>query len=141
MEDVLIRRAEMVTGVETAGLVLATIPLIICALENYENAIGPTKAFIRWKGNLAIARTELYVHYAAFDQTLRILLSAVAGPSDLAIMIEDTTNELWKKGTIAEDMEGHLGKAHLAVMLEVERIANELLEIAQHLNIGGTRKA
>jgi hypothetical protein len=130
----------MVTGVETAGLVLATIPLIICALENYESTIGPTKAFIRWKGNLAIAKNELYVLYAAFDQTLRVLLTPIAGPEDLMTMIEDTTSDLWKKGDIAEDLEHHLGLAYLAVMLEIERIAGDLLDIVKHLNIAGAQQ-
>ncbi|KAH7411570.1 hypothetical protein DE146DRAFT_241713 [Phaeosphaeria sp. MPI-PUGE-AT-0046c] len=130
----------MVTGVETAGLVLATIPLIICALENYENAIGPTKAFLRWKGHLTIAKSELYVHYAAFDQTLRILLAAVAGPDDLTTMIEDTTNELWERGDISEDLKHYLGKAHTAVMFQIEHVAEDLLEIVRHLNISGTQE-
>lgn len=130
----------MVTGVETAGLVLATIPLIICALENYEGAIGPTKAFIRWKGHLSKAKNELYVLYAAYDQTLRVLLNPIASKADIVTMIEDIKSDLWTQGDIAEDLQRHLGIAYMAIMLEIERIADDLLEIVRHLNISGTHQ-
>jgi hypothetical protein len=55
-------------------------------------------------------------------------------------MIEDTTSDLWKKGNIAEDLEHHLGLAYLAVMLEIERIAGDLLDIVKHLNIAGAQQ-
>jgi hypothetical protein len=44
----------MLTGVETAGLVLAVLPLIISALESYKKGLGPIKTFLRnWKIELA----------------------------------------------------------------------------------------
>jgi hypothetical protein len=130
----------MVTGVETAGLVLAAIPLIICALESYESAIGPTKAFFRWKGHLAQAKNELYVLYAAYDQTLRVLLDPVTSKEDLVAMTENFESDLWTGGGIAEEFERHLGTAYLAVILEIERIAKDLLEIVKYLNIAGAQQ-
>jgi hypothetical protein len=125
----------MVTGVETASLVLAVVPLIIYALDNYENAIGPTKAFIKWKGNIAKAKHELYVLYAAYDQILRVLLRPVISKDDLQIMIEDMNSENWKQGKISEDLRCYLGASYLAVTMEIEQIAKDLLEIATHLNL------
>jgi hypothetical protein len=130
----------MVTGVETAGLVLATIPLIICALENYESAIGPTKAFIHWKGNLSKAKNEFYVLYASYDQILRILLNPITCREDQVAMIEDIKSDLWTQGSIAEDLRRHLGTAYSAVLIEIERIENDLLEIIKHLNIAGVQQ-
>lgn len=130
----------MVTGVETAGLVLATIPLLICAFENYENAIGPTKAFFQWKGNLSKAMNELYVLHAAYDQTLRVLLNPVTSKEDLVTMVENTKSDLWTQGDIAEDLEYHLGTAYMAVMLEIEQIADNLLNIVKHMNIAGVQQ-
>lgn len=128
----------MVTGVETAGLVLATIPLIICALEHYESAIGSTKAFLHWKGNLSKATSELYVLHAAYDQTLRVLLIPVTSKEDLVSMVDDTTSALWTQGEIAEDLKTYLGPA---IMREIESIATNLLEIIKHLNIAGAQQS
>ncbi|PVH92337.1 hypothetical protein DM02DRAFT_543892 [Periconia macrospinosa] len=125
----------MVTGVETAGLVLAAIPLIICALEHYESAIGPTKAFFHWKGNLSKATNELYVLHASYDQTLRVLLNPITSKEDLVTMVENIESDLWTRGDIAEDLQCHLGTAYVAVILEIEQIASGLLEIVKHLNI------
>jgi hypothetical protein len=130
----------MVTGLETAGLVLAAIPLIICALENYEIAIEAAKAFRHWKGNLSKAKNELYVLWAAYDQTLRVLLTPVTSKEDLETMIENIKSDLWTHGDIAEDLQRHLGTAYLAVILEIEQIANDLLEIVRHLHLVGAQQ-
>jgi hypothetical protein len=39
----------MVTGVETAGLVLAVLPLPIAALEDYKRGLKPSRRFLAWR--------------------------------------------------------------------------------------------
>lgn len=45
-------RYQIMSGVEIAGLVLGAIPIVFAALENYEKALDPMKAFARWRGDL-----------------------------------------------------------------------------------------
>ena len=130
----------MVTGVETAGLVLATIPLIICALESYESAIGPIKALFHWKGNLSKATNELYILHSAYSQILLVLLSPITSKEDLVTMTENISSDLWTREDIAKDLQCQLGTAYVAVMLEIEQIADGLLEIVKHLNIAGAQQ-
>lgn len=49
----------MVTGVETAGLVLGSIPLILASLEFYANGIAVTKRYWRYKEEFKSLVVEL----------------------------------------------------------------------------------
>ena len=51
------------SGIEIAGLVLGAIPLVISALEHYENALDSTIAFIRWNRELSTAIQKLWYYY------------------------------------------------------------------------------
>ncbi|KAF2271109.1 hypothetical protein CC78DRAFT_550067 [Lojkania enalia] len=129
----------MASGVELAGLVLATIPLIISALEHYEDAVEPTIAFFQWKGQLSKAINELSVVYASYDQALRLLLQPIASREDVVAMMEDTRDELWTKGDVAEELRNHLGAAWKPCVMTIEEVSDSLLEISQHLNIAGAQ--
>jgi len=50
------------SGIEIAGLVLGAIPLVISALEHYENSLDPTIAFIRWNRELSTAIQKLWYY-------------------------------------------------------------------------------
>lgn len=51
------------SGVEIAGLVLGAIPIVYAALENYERALDPMKAFARWRGELEKLIKDLWYPY------------------------------------------------------------------------------
>lgn len=50
------------SGVEIAGLVLGAIPLVIAALEHYEDALDPTIAFLMWNRELSAAIQNLWYY-------------------------------------------------------------------------------
>ncbi|KAF2873674.1 hypothetical protein BDV95DRAFT_517599 [Massariosphaeria phaeospora] len=127
----------MATGIEVAGLVLAAIPLLIAAIENYEHTIEPTVAFFRWKGELSKVVADFTVVYASYNQALELLLRPVASKTDLIRMLEDPSCDLWTLGSSAKNLQAHLGAAYGSCMLVVDGIASTLVDIASHLNIGG----
>lgn len=127
----------MVTGVEVAGLILGSIPLLISALEHYEEAVEPTVAFFRWKGNLSKAINELTVIYASYEQSLRLLLKPIASAADLAKMMDDAKHPLWSQGDVADDLRCYMKTAYDSCVLTIEEIAETLVEVAGNLNIPG----
>jgi hypothetical protein len=130
----------MVTGVETAGFVLGVIPLLISALEHYEDAVEPTKAFFfHWRGNLSTAIDELMVLYAAYDQSLRLLLTPLATREDLVAMMEDPKHALWSQGEVVDDLRAHLGNTYAACILTIDEIAETLMGAVKNLNIPGAQ--
>lgn len=133
-------QSKMVTGVETAGLVLGAIPLIISALENYENLAAPTKAFIHWKRHLRKLILELYTIHTSYDQAVRLLLQPFTDLEDQTTMMEDPRSKLWREGDVAESLRDQLGPAYGPLILTIDEVSDILVEIAACLNIPGSQQ-
>ncbi|KAJ5175165.1 uncharacterized protein N7482_001042 [Penicillium canariense] len=130
----------MVTGVETAGLVLGAIPIIISALENYENLAAPTQAFIHWKRHLRRLIRELYTIHTSYDQAVRLLLKPFADLTDQTTMMEDSRSALWREGDIADSLRDKLGPVYGPFILTIDEVSEILVEIAACLNIPGSQQ-
>lgn len=130
----------MVTGVEAAGLVLGAIPLIISALENYENLAAPTKAFFHWKRTLRRLIRELYTIHTSYDQAVRLLLKPFADLTDQTKMMEDPRHRLWREGDVADSLRDKLGSVYDPLILTIDEVSEILVEIAACLNIPGSQQ-
>jgi hypothetical protein len=125
---------------EIAGLVLGAIPLLISALEHYEDFVEPTVAFFRWKGQLSKVTRRLLMGHTEYEQNMRLLLKQVVCNEDLAKMIEDPHSDLWKDDDIVKGLQSKLGHAYLSSMSTVQEIAEIMVSIAASLNIDGSDK-
>ena len=130
----------MVTGIEVAGLLLGALPIVISALENYENLLDPTKAFFKYGGEIAQATRQLVNYYTSYEQSIQILLTPIADPQELHDMMENTDSELWKDKEIEEALQTRLGTSYRAYLRTVREIEGAIMSIAEHLNIEGADK-
>jgi hypothetical protein len=130
----------MVTGVETAGLVLGSLPLLIAALEHYEDIVRPTKEFFMWRRHRIKLVQELYTLRASYDQAIYLLLKPIAEPDDLTRMVEDPRSDLWIAGPMADKLRDILGSAYDALILTIDEIAEILGAIAAYLDIEGSQQ-
>ncbi|ERF72611.1 hypothetical protein EPUS_08747 [Endocarpon pusillum Z07020] len=130
----------MASGIEVAGVVLAAIPLVISALETYENLLDPTKAFFKYGAELSRATRQLVNYYTSYEQSIRILLTPIADPQELHDMMENTDSELWKDNEIEQALQDRLGTSYRAYIRTVREIESTMTSIAEHLNITGADK-
>ncbi|PVH93754.1 hypothetical protein DM02DRAFT_603527 [Periconia macrospinosa] len=130
----------MVTGVETAGLVLGSLPLLISALENYDDIVGPTKQFFSWKKHKRKLIQELYTLRASYDQAIQVLLEPITESEDLIIMMHDPDSDLWKTGSIADDLRNTLKSTYDPLISTIGDIAEILRLIAAHLHLEGLQQ-
>ncbi|MCJ1310178.1 hypothetical protein MMC25_003839 [Agyrium rufum] len=131
----------MATGIELAGLVLAVIPLLISALEHYEDAVDPTMAFFkRYHVELRSAINELTCLYASYEQSIRILLSPIVDSYSLQGMIENTEDKRWKGNYMEAAPRDRLKASYEAYFRRLHQIEQGFRDIAQHLNIEGADK-
>lgn len=122
---------------ETAGIILGSLPLIIAALEHYEDVARSTEEFFGWRKYRRRLRSELYILRTSFDEGVRILLQGIAGPDDLTAMIDDPTSDLWITGSIADELRDALGPTYDPFILTIVEINEILLSIMKHLNLEG----
>jgi hypothetical protein len=125
------------SGIEVAGLILGVIPLVISALEHYEDLIGPSVAFIKFHGNLARAVRELRNQHALFEQTILILLIPITKPEERSHMIDNSDSELWQDAGIEQALRETLDGAYPAYMSVFHDIQRIMVSIALKLNIEG----
>jgi len=134
------------SGIEIAGLVLGAIPLIVAALEHYEDIISPGKALYRFHGELGRAIQELGNQHALFEQSIEVLLRPITTDQELSEMMDNTNSDLWQDPEIEQHLRNHLGKAYspyTRTMVEIQRvmigIASKLdnLEGVKHLTRAG----
>ncbi|OCL00859.1 uncharacterized protein K441DRAFT_599828 [Cenococcum geophilum 1.58] len=122
------------SGIEIAGLVLGAIPLVISALEHYEDLIDPAKVFVKFQGELGRAIRELRNQHTLFEQSMEVLLQPITTDRELSEMIDNTNSELWQDPAIEQELRSNLGKAYPSYMRTVNDIQKIMIGIAIKLD-------
>ncbi|EXJ78184.1 hypothetical protein A1O3_09345 [Capronia epimyces CBS 606.96] len=113
------------SGIEVAGLVLGAIPLVLSALEHYEDIIGPTKAFVRFQGELDRAIRELRNQHTLFEQSIEVLLRPITTDQELSF---------GKDSAIEDKLRRKLGNAYPSYMRTIDDIQSIMIGIAMKLD-------
>jgi hypothetical protein len=103
----------MVTGVETAGLVLASVPLIVAGLELYVKGIGTCRRFRRYKQELESLLLELRTEETMFVNTINILLVGVVRVQDMPAFLADPCGKRWNDPKFEKKLKDRLGMSYL----------------------------
>ncbi|KAF2220092.1 hypothetical protein BDZ85DRAFT_31732 [Elsinoe ampelina] len=115
------------SGIEVAGLVLAAIPLLIPALEHYDEVVDSTTAFFRFQGELGRIIRRLRNLLDSFEQSLEVLLRPITEASERQDMLDNTQSQLWQDAEIAQSLKDHLEGRYAPYMLtirDIERIVS-----------------
>lgn len=126
-------RTFQMSGIEIAGLVLATIPLLVASLEHYQRVAGPLKIFYQFRNELSSAIRQLESEHVLFEQAIHLLLRPITMEEELKEMMADTNSTLWQDSDICEDMQRSLGRAYPSYMRTVSDIQRIMVEIATRL--------
>lgn len=110
------------------GLVLAALPLIISALEHYNEGLKPLKDFVRYKNLVRELVVDLATQRALFRNTLEKLLSgSVASDVRLAHLLEHPGDEGWLDQGLATDLKRRL-QGSFTVYMESVRDMESLVK-------------
>jgi hypothetical protein len=102
----------MLTGVETAGLVLAAIPIFISALEHYNDSLDPIKAFWEYDCQFPIQIRRLCNQHIHYEQTLRLLVAPIADSDRVATMIINPNGDFWTSNEMQIRLEERLQESY-----------------------------
>ncbi|KAL1619921.1 hypothetical protein SLS56_009938 [Neofusicoccum ribis] len=123
------------SGVELAGLVLAVLPLVISALEDYNDSLDPVKAFVKWENYLPQYIRKLRNQHVHYEQTLRLLLAPITTEYELADMIAEPHGELWKDPAMAQKLKHKLDESYDAYHQTIKDIERIMKTIAEKLDL------
>ena len=121
----------MITGVETAGLVLAIFPLLVSALEHYQEGFERLNDW--WK-----FRTEFlgFMHVIGrqailFDENLEELLSPIiTSDAEMDTLLRDPTGPLWRRAELEKKLKGRLPKSYEAYRSTIDDM-RETMDVLQ----------
>ncbi|KAI1614003.1 hypothetical protein EDD36DRAFT_212273 [Exophiala viscosa] len=122
----------MITGIETAGLVLAILPLIVNQLDAYIQGIETLKGFKtkRYRRRIQDYSTRLGTQRVILLNTLELSLEGIVEyEEDVAKLVENPRESLWGVSLFQKKLARKLGRSHdvfIRTMTELSAATEEL---------------
>ncbi|OBS22579.1 hypothetical protein FPOA_08915 [Fusarium poae] len=85
------------SGLEVAGIVLGSIPLVISTLEHYKNGVSLIQRYRRYERELQRLIRNLETEQVKLQNVCEKLLDGIVSPSLIDAMVEDPGGDLWTK--------------------------------------------
>ena len=128
----------MVTGVETAGLVLAAFPLIVDGLSHYIDGVRTMRQFFKFRDTLDSYVVKLTAQQSLYRRSLEVLFvrAGMVESEELDIMIEDPECDLWKDSRRDACILAFLGSAYKAYLETVELLSRTFAVMQDRLILG-----
>lgn len=129
----------MVTGIETAGLVLGSLPLVISALEHYAEGISTIIKWWHFKKEILCLVRSLEAEQARFLNTCELVLEGLVPAPDLERLIQNAGGEEWKDNELDAKLRRRLHRSYKPYVHSVTdmKVALEELKTKLELNAEG----
>lgn len=125
--------ADMVTGVETAGLILAVIPLLISACEHYKETKSAISRFTRKRAYLQRLILALAEQKVVLENEIEYCLR-LAGLEDVASTgTIETYSTLLTEQAVTDNLKEELGRGYEAYIRALDRNRQAVIDIAKSI--------
>ncbi|PPJ54646.1 hypothetical protein CBER1_07654 [Cercospora berteroae] len=128
------------SGIEIAGLVLATIPLAISGLEHYADGVGTIRKLGHIREHFHYLRTDLEVEQVIFMNTLETLLSDTLGPQICNHLLTQLGGSSWYDSDVDRRLREGLQRSYDVFFKSVQRIEEALRDLMEALQLDGNGK-
>lgn len=119
------------SGVEAIGLALGLLPLLISAIEHYDDIIRPISRYRNFASKAGRFLDELETQRTIFRTECQLLLAIAAGPEVAANMLLDHRHSLWNDMAISRRLTDQLGSLSPTCKSLVSKIDGKLRDIGQ----------
>ncbi|KAF2467714.1 uncharacterized protein BDR25DRAFT_305454 [Lindgomyces ingoldianus] len=130
----------MATGVETAGLVLGSIPLILAGLEFYMKGIAVTKRCFKYREQFNSLIDELRTENAICTNSINLLLVGIVKQKDMAEFLVDPCGDRWKEAKFDRKLKQRLGASYESYMATVSELSRAAQAFKQRLKLNPSGK-
>ena len=125
----------MVTGVETAGLVLAAFPIIVSLIESYRKGLEPFRIWAKYCRELKLLRKVIDTESVKLLNTCEQLLEPLVPQKKLATMIMHPGSPSWKDPALHSRLESLLGVSYQSFVGALDDIKEVLDELNEKLDV------
>ena len=128
----------MLTGIETAGLILAVLPLIVNQLDGYVQGLQTIKTFSgkRYRRELESYLVRLGTQRAILLNTLENLLQDVVdAEEEVQVLIDDPRGVAWQNPDFQAKLRRRLGRDHDIYVRNMSLLAGLLSTLSEKLGL------
>lgn len=118
----------MVTGVETAGLVVGSLPLVLKAVQTYVEGIAVGKRAKNYRKEIEILRNTLRIYVRIYENNLTFVLTGLVPEVDMAAYVANGRGDVWRKSVFESGLKLRLGSSYdiyLDTLNEINRLSKE----------------
>lgn len=126
----------MATGIEAAGLVLGSIPLILAAMQFYAEGIAVTRRYRKYRAGIETLIVEITTENAKFRNSVELLLMGIVSPYDIAALLEKTGGALWREESLERNMKQRLGSSYNAYFSTIILLHQTTESLKKRLKLG-----
>jgi hypothetical protein len=124
------------SGLEIAGVLLGTFPLIISGLEHWREAAKVGGCLREVRKEYTECRREVQFHELVYKQNLKeLLLPVVNDVDEVARLVGDPGGKDWSSKTLQERLEGRLQESHCLYMNIIREMNDTALELRKELSL------
>lgn len=123
------------SGVEVAGLVLGSIPLVVAALEHYAEGVESIKKGWRYRLELQSLANDLEAEYGRFLLTCERLLRDIVSEEELELLMKDPGGPRWKDTELENKLRKRLQFSYATYLKCIDDMARTLREIQTKLKL------
>lgn len=125
----------MATGFEVVGVMLAIVPLIISALEHYEQGVSTIEKFIRYKREIKSIIEALATENVIFKNSCEQLLNDFLSPLEISEMLQNPMGDTWSKPHINVQLRARLDRSYSIYMVHIRNMDASVKALMKRLDL------
>jgi hypothetical protein len=117
------------SGVEVLGLVLGILPLLVSAIEHYEDVLRPIRRYRQFTSKAQRFCDELEAERTVFQAECQLLLGVVVDLDVAKEMLSNPNHPSWRDEVVCTRFScqlGTLGATCLSIVSKIEMKVNEI---------------
>jgi hypothetical protein len=130
----------MAAGIEVAGLVLGTTPLLLVGLQFYAEGIGVTKRYWQYRAHVNDILVELRSENSLYFNTINMLLVDVVDQKEIALFLAEPGGDRWKNAHFDRRPKKRLGASYVSYWETVDRLSLVVEQFKEKLKLDSSGK-
>lgn len=123
------------SGIEIAGLVLGSIPLVISGLEHYAEGVSTIKVMFNYPSEFKSLGRRLRVEQGIFRNIIELLLHDCVGDRLLTELLENIGGKSWSDPDVEKALRRKLQASYALYLEAVESLNKTLIEFKERLKL------
>ena len=123
------------SGVEAAGIVLAVIPLLVSACDEYAKGFRTMKKWLNYNRELKQLARTLDAERVIFRNTCENLLEGLVLPEELETLLNDPGGHGWSDRGLNTRLENRLQGSYRVYLEQIEEMTTAIHNVQHKLGL------